>query len=465
MTRMLNRRHKTALFITLIVTGCSLLAGATLAEGLGILILGLTFAWVFGSAAITRMLQSARKVPSRSWPILRVLIWMALAGCLLDAVALESNSNTFLVVSTMALFGMLASSFVRLNAEKEWLKYVAAILGTAIFLGTSLGLGDLLFGSSSSHDMTLFAQVIIYGLIAFPIGIFWLIKGWRLVLKGISFEGSDPAIQSEHVRQKGILWLHILLFAGVFVLTLCLGGLAFSAFSSSVFASDTKTGDASQTLFPTVLLLMLFAWWPYACWQSILEREPNTTPKYATRHKLVTTVLGSFFIVILSVAITFGIQNGSDRMTTATIENATKGFQAISNKIGSIKSRDMETTKDYIQAYEEIEFVLPDFDDKLQQFTQALTDSENRNKSRGPLNIQYLYGRKNEEWTKWDKTAFDLLRQDSELTKRQIQVVRSMADLPEGEQVAYWRQNFQPLQQQEESLRQQMAAVKQKIPQ
>ena len=48
---MLNRRHKTVLFITLVATGSALLAGASLGEGLGIFILGATFAWVIGSGS------------------------------------------------------------------------------------------------------------------------------------------------------------------------------------------------------------------------------------------------------------------------------------------------------------------------------------------------------------------------------------------------------------------------------
>ena len=461
---MLNRRHKAALFIALIVTGCSLLAGATLAEGLGVLILGLTFAWVLGSAATTRLLQSAKKVPSRSWPMLRMLIWTGLAGCLLIAIGVVSNFNTFLVVSSMALFGMLTSSFVRFRTESKWLGFLAAILGPAAFIGTAVGLGDALLSSGSSDDANLFAQSMAYGAIAFLLGIFWLIKGWRLVLLGITAYPVDANAQLEDTsKQKGTVWLHILLFVGVALLTFCLGTLAFSAFSSSVLAFETKTSDTAQNPLSPVLGLMLFAWWPYACWQSILEREPNTTTKYASRHKLITAILGAFLTIVLSIAITFGIQNGNDRMSVATVENATKGFLDVANKIGSIKKRELKTTQDYIDSYEETEPLITAFDSKVQQLTQVVEEADKRDKSRGPLNIQHLY-RKHDDWMSWDKTAFDLAKKDSDITKKQIQVVRSMAALPERDQVEYWKLNFQPLQQEEESLRQQIADNQQRMP-
>jgi len=103
---MLNRRHKVILFVTLVTMGSALLAGASLGEGLGIFILGIAFAWVVGSDTASGIFDSARRVPGKTWPWLRVLLWMALGGCLLVAVAIESNFNSFLVISSIAIFGM-----------------------------------------------------------------------------------------------------------------------------------------------------------------------------------------------------------------------------------------------------------------------------------------------------------------------------------------------------------------------
>jgi hypothetical protein len=45
----LNRRHKAALFVTLVAAGASLVSGDAMKIGLGIVLLGVAFAWAFGS--------------------------------------------------------------------------------------------------------------------------------------------------------------------------------------------------------------------------------------------------------------------------------------------------------------------------------------------------------------------------------------------------------------------------------
>jgi hypothetical protein len=45
----LNRRHKGVIFIALMGAGVSLVAGASLGNGLGVILLGIAFAWVVGS--------------------------------------------------------------------------------------------------------------------------------------------------------------------------------------------------------------------------------------------------------------------------------------------------------------------------------------------------------------------------------------------------------------------------------
>jgi hypothetical protein len=45
----LNRRHKAALFVILVAAGASLVSGDAMKIGLGIILLGVAFAWAFGS--------------------------------------------------------------------------------------------------------------------------------------------------------------------------------------------------------------------------------------------------------------------------------------------------------------------------------------------------------------------------------------------------------------------------------
>jgi hypothetical protein len=196
-----------------------------------------------------------------------------------------------------------------------------------------------------------------------------------------------------------------------------------------------------------------------ACWKAILKREPNTEHANLRRHKRVTFTLGVIFTVVLSISIAFGVQNGHDRQTTARVEQSMTDFSAIANKIGKIKGRDMETTRDYIEAYSEMEPLIVDFDSRLHTFNSVLLETKEKDKSRGPLNIQLLYGKKEKDWMAWDEQVFSLLLRDSELTKQQVLVAKQMAALPEKNQPEFWERNFRPLLEEENALRQKLAAV------
>ncbi len=228
------------------------------------------------------------------------------------------------------------------------------------FFLAAVGLSAL--SDTAEKNAERIGKLSVYGLIALAIGMLWLVKGYKLILAGINAPNAVDVTQGESVEsRKGTTWLHISLGTGTIVLTLWLGLLAFSAFSDSVFPFQLKTAPSSSNPVSAAALLVLLAWWPYACWKKILERKPNTISSNVRAHKRVTMALGIWFTVILSVAVTFGIQNGNDRMTTAQVEDGKKDFQDVANKIGAIKSRDLKTTQDYIDAYAEMEPLLAEF--------------------------------------------------------------------------------------------------------
>jgi len=134
------------------------------------------------------------------------------------------------------------------------------------------------------------------------------------------------------------------------------------------------------------------------------------------------------------------------------------------NKIGAIKRRDFQTTKDYIDAYEELEPLLAEFDDKFRHLESIIDEGAKRDSLRGPLNVQRLGWRSHQAWMLWDVEIFALLRQDIELTKKQVALVKDMAALPEAYQVKFWQKNFQPLAEEEEALRQKIASAQARKP-
>jgi hypothetical protein len=388
---------------------------------------------------------------------------MAVGGALLAGVALASNFNSFMVVVFLCIFGMLISPIHQLPTQRRWLVFLLWFIAVVVFFISAVGVSVLC--NVSSQESERIGELVAYGLMALPIGMFWLMKGWRLVLSGITIrQVVEPAApESIPLKERGTEWKYLLLFAGVLVLTLWLGLLTFSACSDSVYPFKTSS-SSKQTVLGPALFLLLLASWPYACWKSILRREPNTTDLDVKKHKHVTMALGALFTVILCVAITFGIQNGNDRMSTSKIEEGTKDFQDIAVKIGGIKARELRTTKDYVDAYSEIEPLLTEFDVKLQQFTSILNEAQQKDKNRGPLNVRLLFRSNEKEMLEWDSRTFKLLQQDSELTKKEILVTKEMSALPEEYQVEFWKKNFQPLAEEEDSLRQKIAEVMKRKP-
>lgn len=458
---MLNRRHKAVLFLTLVMTGSSLLAGATLTEAVGMLMLGGALAWLVGSEAVVRAYQYVRTLPGIIRPWLRTLLLMLLGGCLLVGVAVWSNFNSFVVVASMSIFGMPLSSLLHFPTERRWLQVISWILAIVVFFFAVVATAML--SGTPDQNMERMGQLAAYGLIALPVGLFWLAKGWRLVLAGITAEQPLDATQTAN---RGTRWLYVSLFLGAIILTLVLGLLGFAAFTDSVFPSQAKvTAKPSnpQSPFSAPIFLALLAWWPYASWKSILKREPNTVAANVKRHKRVTTVLGALFTVILSVAITFGIQNGYDRIATIRLEDGMKDFKDVADKIGAIKGRDLQTTKDYIDAYAEMEPLQVEYDNRLRAFTDFLSEAKQKDKNRGPINIQHLYS-KHKEWLVWDDEIADLLRQGNELTKQEVLAAKQMASLPESYQPKFWQKNFRPLLEEEATLRQKIESLQRKMP-
>lgn len=457
---LLNRRHKSILLITLVLTGSALLAGATLSEALGMFILGVALAWVVGSGAASQAYSFLLRLPGRSWPWLKVLCLMALSGGVLALVAVWSNFNSFLVVTAMSVWGMLISPLRHVPTRRIWLRILVWTIGVVCFFLATVGVSELITNEQNAERI---GELSAYGLIALPIGMLWLAKGCSLIQAGISSAKPNGTPEVENVPKR-TTWLHVSLFVGVVFLTACLGMLAFSGFGGAVLAFPTEPVSTPSNPVAGVIFLMVLAWWPYACWKTILKRRPNNTLVNLKNHKRVTVATGVFFTVVLSLAITFGIQNGHDRIASAQVEDGIHGFQDVAAKIGAIKSRDLHTTEDYISAYTEIDPLQSTFETKLQRVTAILSAGEQRYKDRGFLNIQRLFGDNEKSWFVWDRQFLGLLEQGSQLTAKEVLVAKQMATLPKEQQAEFWNENFRPLLEEEDAIRQKMASAKATMP-
>jgi hypothetical protein len=123
----------------------------------------------------------------------------------------------------------------------------------------------------------------------------------------------------------------------------------------------------------------------------------------------------------------------------------------------------LKTADDYIQAYSEIEVLLPEFESRIQNSADVYKEARDGDENRGLINIQRFYKDNNPEVWKSAYEMLDLLRQFDSLTKQEALTVRKMAALPTREQVEFWQKEIKPLLAEEDDLREKLRLVATKI--
>jgi hypothetical protein len=305
-----------------------------------------------------------------------------------------------------------------------------------------------------------FGQLLAPASVALLVGIFWLSKGCNLIEKGITVQPA-PEIAPENKRAWG---QYISLFIGVGMLTLWLSLLVWMATGSWEYSPEKLVvyRKEDSSLLMEAGFIVLLARWPYAAWKKILNREPNSEPRYLKRHQRVAMLTGMIFVVALGLAITFGVQNGTDRLLTDKISATVNSLKAVAEKIGAIKQRDLKTTDDYIQAYSEIEALLPEYESQIQKFREVFQELDESDKQRGPINIQRFYKSHNPEVSKNNLAAIEVMSEIEALTRQETSTAKEMAALPAQTQPDFWEKEFRPLLLKESALREKAIAIQTK---
>jgi hypothetical protein len=176
-------------------------------------------------------------------------------------------------------------------------------------------------------------------------------------------------------------------------------------------------------------------------------------------------VIGGASILLaasVSIAIALGIQDHNDRVLGAQVVRSESELRALGAQIAAIKDHQFGTMSEYIAAYARVEPLLKDYDQKLQEYSELRRTAQQREQSRGLINIQRLDSRYNAEvW--WNHAeVIDLVHQVNEVTKKEASAIHDMASLPAEEQVRFWHDEFMPLAEQEHALREQLLVVGQK---
>jgi hypothetical protein len=451
-----NRRHKFILFTSLVATGSALLAGTELKTALGMLMIGGAVALAVGSDLAANFYSTLKAAKSRFWLWIRIPLIMIFAGAVLGITLLLSDGNPVAAVCTVAVIGVLAAPLLAPPTKKKWVRVLSYTSALALFAAASLA---TLVADSSASDQHggRFGEIVGECCVVLLFAVFWFSNGWVLIQEGINIDVN--ALEISQVQGR----------TGRRYLSLCIG-IAFLTFWSSILLFNAS-GDWSYNPWPTKpsqpntniwglgMTLAFVSWWPYASWKGILSREPNSEPRFLRKHKRTTAAVGLIVVAALCLAVTFGVQNGTDRKIVDQINQSSSEMEDIAAKLGALKQRRIETTQDYIQTYSEIDELIPALDTTVNHAEEVLKRINRVNESRGSFNIQHLYlNRRPEAWTNYSD-AIELVRQMSTLTKKETSTIKSMSQLPIQDQPQFWQTEFKPLLGQENSLRQQALKI------
>jgi hypothetical protein len=453
-----NRRHKAILFITLVTTGCALLLGAELKEALGFMMLGAAVAWAIGSNAASKLYSGLKGSSSSVYSWIRLPLLLTLAGAMVGALLLYSRGNPVAVVALSCFAGIFAAPFTPLPTKRISLRVPIIILAGFLFFVAAISMIETDVISNHKYGER-FGELTGTAFVAFLAGIFWLSKGWKLVVRGISLQ-SSPEAAAIIPNDKTRTWpqyISVFIGLGVFTLWLCL--LSWSASGDWAYAPEKLPDQKNNNLLIQVGFAILLASWPYRSWKTILDRQSNSEARYLKWHKRVTAFAGMCFATLLGLAITFGVQNGNDRGITDQVTDVMKDFKTVAAKIGAIKQRDMETTGDYIQAFSEVEALLPEFESQVNKFKEIVQTLNKTDVSRGAINIQRFYKSHRPQIQKNTQEQIDVVEAILLVTKEEVETAREMGALPIRDQPDFWKKNFRPLLVKESTLREKALAL------
>ncbi|HUQ50547.1 MAG TPA: hypothetical protein VM056_07540 [Terriglobales bacterium] len=456
----LNTRHRIVLVTLLLFTGSWLLAGAKLTEAAGLLMVGTAFAAIIGSDIVALKFTQTRQFLKNTQGLPRLVqlpLVLAFAGFVLSGIAINTNFQAFLSNFALAMIGLTFSEIANFDTKPNWLKITSWVLAIpGFFLGTSV---YALIDQQANTQAYRIGQLGAGGLLFFLLGMFWFSKGWRSIKEALSSASTQNADESGKDTFKVLPYFGLLLSTSVLAVWLSL--LAFSAFTNAIFPIETKlVAGASRTpeFAPIALLLFL----TFSIHRSIRGMLSNNC-RYLLRRRLALGSAGTLLLSGLFLAATFGIQNGYDRIETKRVEDLTVRLHRVGSEIGLIKTKELETTQEYIDEYAKLEPLIAEFDQGLNELDQFCAMAIQRNKDRGPINIQRFYQSNKED--NWNNILglLQVMREYSALLKHQIATTREMSRVSPELQPVFWEENLQPLLRQEQPIVQRSVELQARI--
>jgi hypothetical protein len=239
-------------------------------------------------------------------------------------------------------------------------------------------------------------------------------------------------------QKKGTRWQYFWLWLMLGMFLVWMGSFLFTFVSHLTFSGEE--GWKTPNVVPLVFFIIMIS----VDWKAILAREPPTDELFRRKHRRILLITVVLFGALAVVAVFGGIWNGHNREKVHKIEAlVAEAVSAgeIGTKVSTIKNRQLKTTADYLEAYNEIDRLLPGWKKKVQSVSSALAEVRGYDLDARTSSMLAVYS-----------AALDMGREGIVLTEREVAVVRQMSSLPRDKQIAFWNESFKPLQYEESAL-------------
>ena len=198
---------------------------------------------------------------------------------------------------------------------------------------------------------------------------------------------------------------------------LCLLLAMFLAWLASflfIFVSHLTFSGSEEWPKPNPVPLVLFIAGIAADWKAILARESESEYVFKRKHRRFNLATGVLFGIIAVVSVFAGVWNGHRREKVQRIESflaQTPPLAEIGNRIGNIKARELKSANDYVNAFEEIASIMPEWKKRFDNVAKGLEEVKG-----------YELDAKTSSMLAVDMAAIDIGREEISLTEKEIDV-------------------------------------------
>jgi hypothetical protein len=269
----------------------------------------------------------------------------------------------------------------------------------------------------------------------------------KTVTTPVPLEARSSAAHVEP-QVKSAKWLYAELGVMLPIFAFSLMVNVFLLVSDSFFPLDKKPSVPNAIVVVGMLIGMS------ALWKAILKREPKTNDLFKKKHRRFVFVVGLAFAVLFSAAALWGYKNGNDRMNVSRVEVLMSDLSAagqVATRVDEIRSRDLKTTQDYVDAYSELEAPLTEWKSKVDKSSSELEEIRSLNLS-GTVPMMFALSQ-----------TLDLAKQRIVLIEKMAASAKEMGTLPSDSQVVYWNRSFKPLLVEDDELLAEATKMQQKL--